>query len=321
MRAVLVMVFSMVLTAAFGLVACGPSGAPAAGSSAVASESGGVDFAEVADEPGADARGIEQSAAARELQGELEQLVASSGLDAGVSYVSLVDSRDRCSVGGDEPRVAASVIKLAVLAEVLDQAGGGFHPLEEPLQVQESDIVAGTGVVQGMGAGTVLTVGELAGYMISESDNTAANILIDAVGMDAVNENARKLGLDNTALKRKMMDEQAIAEGVENMMSANDAARILELTYKGGLVDAKMSAFALDTLKAQGIAGGIGAGLPPGIPVAHKTGSLANIENDAAIVLAERPYVLVVMASGGSGNAMQLASDASAIVWAHVQER
>ena len=40
---------------------------------------------------------------------------------------------------------------------------------------------------------------------------------------------------------------------------------------------------------------GIVEGVPGDVSVAHKTGSLANVQHDAAIVYAEHPYVLVVL--------------------------
>jgi beta-lactamase class A len=42
----------------------------------------------------------------------------------------------------------------------------------------------------------------------------------------------------------------------------------------------------------------IPAGLPPGTPVAHKTGSITRINHDAAIVFAARPYILVLLVRG-----------------------
>ena len=51
-------------------------------------------------------------------------------------------------------------------------------------------------------------------------------------------------------------------------------------------------------LKRQKFNSRIPAGLPPGIPVAHKTGEITKIQHDAAIVYADRPFVLVVLVRG-----------------------
>jgi beta-lactamase class A len=43
---------------------------------------------------------------------------------------------------------------------------------------------------------------------------------------------------------------------------------------------------------------GIPAGLPKGVPVAHKTGEITRIHHDAAIVFAQRPFILVILVRG-----------------------
>jgi len=54
----------------------------------------------------------------------------------------------------------------------------------------------------------------------------------------------------------------------------------------------------LAILKRQTVNDRIPAGLPPGTPVAHKTGEITKIRHDAAIVYAPRPFVLVVLVRG-----------------------
>ena len=65
----------------------------------------------------------------------------------------------------------------------------------------------------------------------------------------------------------------------------------------------------------------IPAGLPPGTPVAHKTGSITATLHDAAIVYppARRPYVLVVLTRNISqpAAARQLIADISRLTWNH----
>jgi beta-lactamase class A len=54
----------------------------------------------------------------------------------------------------------------------------------------------------------------------------------------------------------------------------------------------------IEILKRQKFNDAIPANLPPGTPVAHKTGSITKIHHDAAIVLAPTPFVLVVLTRG-----------------------
>ena len=238
--------------------------------------------------------------------------VDASSARVSVSYVDLTTGA-AFSIDGSSQRKSASVIKLAILAELLRQVSLGQHSLDDTLAVRSSDLVGGSGVISSAGSYSLRT---LATDMIEQSDNVAANKIIDLVGMDAVNEEASALGLTATRLGRRMMDTAAQASGAENYMSSDDAATILRLIWSGQLVDQSSSAFARELLEGQAISVGVLQGVPSGITVAHKTGNLADVENDAAIVEAEWPYVLVVMASGGGdGEDLAAIANVSKAVW------
>ena len=243
-----------------------------------------------------DARGSEApvpASAPEGLRDALEQAVeAHSGAHA-VTCAS-ADGSWSVDVSGDKPFVSASIIKLAILGTLLDQAQSGALSLDDSVTVSPSDIVGGTGVIQTSGAGESYTYRQLAAYMIQDSDNIATNLIIDAVGMPAVNEYASEIGLTQTVLNRRMMD---FAAGDENYTSANDVARMLQLIYQGKLVSPDMSESALDLLKGQHDDAGLLEGLPAGSVFAHKTGTLDGVFNDGGIALAPNPYVMVVLSS------------------------
>ena len=243
---------------------------------------------------------FEEDPAYDELRAGVEGILSDAVIDAGVVFVNLSDTAhiSGFSINGDTPLVAASMIKLAVLAEFLDEVESGKISMDEPYAVRAEDIVGGTGSVQSSPIGTVYTYAELARLMICESDNVAANVLIGRMGMDAVNEQAEALGLSGTRLVRLMMDEEAMADRQENLMAAQDAAVLLTQIWRGQLVSETASRFALEALEAQSDATGLLQGLPKGTAFAHKTGTLALVENDGGIVEGDKPYVLVVFCSG-----------------------
>lgn len=241
-----------------------------------------------------DARGSEAAApvsAPEGLRDALEQAVEAHSGAYAVTCAS-ADGSWSVDVNGDKPFVSASIIKLAILGTLLDQAQSGVLSLDGTVTVSPSDIVGGTGVIQASGAGESYTYRQLAAYMIQDSDNVATNLIIDAVGMPAVNEYASEIGLTQTMLNRRMMD---FAAGEENYMSANDVARMLQLIYQGKLVSSDMSEFTLDLLKGQHDDAGLLKGLPVGSVFAHKTGTLDGVFNDGGITLAPNPYVMVVL--------------------------
>lgn len=243
-----------------------------------------------------DARGSEApvpASAPEGLRDALEQAVEAHSGAYAVTCAS-ADGSWSVDVSGDKPFVSASIIKLAILGTLLDQAQSGALSLDDMVTVSPSDMVGGTGVIQASGAGGSYTYRQLAAYMIQDSDNIATNLIIDAVGMPAVNEYASEIGLTQTVLNRRMMD---FAAGDENYTSANDVARMLQLIYQGKLVSPDMSESALDLLKGQHDDAGLLEGLPAGSVFAHKTGTLDGVFNDGGIALAPNPYVMVVLSS------------------------
>ncbi len=241
-----------------------------------------------------DVQGSEASVSASASEGLRDALEQAAGAHAGTYAVACASADGSWSVdvNGDKPFVSASVIKLAILGALLDQAQSGALSLDDSVTVGPSDIVGGTGVIQASGAGGSYTYRQLAAYMIQDSDNIATNLIIDAVGMSAVNEYASEIGLTQTALNRRMMD---FAAGDENYTSANDVAHMLQQIYQGKLVSSDMSEFALDLLKGQHDDAGLLKGLPAGSVFAHKTGTLDGVFNDGGIVLDRNPYVMVVL--------------------------
>ena len=234
---------------------------------------------------------------AQAVQQAIEAVTASYGTSVSVAYLPVGDADGAVYINGDTQRSSASMIKLIVLATLLDKAAAGEVDLDAEVKVRSEDIVAGTGTVQEDGPGAY-QLRELARRMIADSDNTATNVIVDLIGMDAVNAEAGKLGLANTVMARKMMDTEAASRGMQNRMSASDAAAILNLIATGTLVNQEMSDLALDFLLQQSIDAGLTDGIPDGVSVAHKTGELTQVEHDGGIVLAAKPYVLVVMTEG-----------------------
>lgn len=224
---------------------------------------------------------------AAQLRGVISQHIG----DYAVAYADAAGAWE-VGVALDTPHVSASVIKLAVAGAFLERSAQGDFPLDAQVTIDAGDVVGGTGVVQNSGAGSTWTYRELVQHMISDSDNTATNVLIDAIGLPAVNDYATRNGLDNTKLNRKMMD---FSTDEQNYTSAHDVAAMLRMIYGGTFVNADMSALMMDALKAQSDTSGIDEGLPDGLVFAHKTGTLDTVKNDAGIILDGHPRILVVL--------------------------
>ena len=258
-----------------------------------------------------------------DLQQDIEALAEPYGGSVSVYAVALdpqtFDTLDgEAAVAPDERRVAASIIKLPILACALEAIAVGTLSLDEQITVTQQDIVGGSGNIQSRGAGVSYSVDELLRAMIAQSDNVAANLVIGRLGMDAVNETCASLGLTQTVLARLMMDADAQAHGRENYTSARDAATVLERLAAGAIATPELCERARGYLLAQEDVRGIVEGVPGDVSVAHKTGSLANAPHDAAIVYAELPYVLTVLTQDlEREQALALECDISSAIYTH----
>ena len=189
----------------------------------------------------------------------------------------------------------ASTIKLAILYELLKQADEGRVAIDQAAPLDRSRAVPG-GLLYELTRPS-LSPHDLAVAMILQSDNTATNVLIDRVGMAAVNARMKGLGLTGTRLRRHMIDTEAARRGDENVATPADLARLLEVFHAGEGLSAASKATALDILKKFKRTP-IRAGVPDEVAVASKPGELDGVRADAGIVyLTGRPYVFVAMAT------------------------
>jgi beta-lactamase class A len=196
---------------------------------------------------------------------------------------------------------AASVIKVAVLYELYRQAEEGRVDLGEVTQPRLPRVQGG-GVLQDLSGHVSLTVRDLAVLMVGWSDNEAANLLIERVGMDAVNRRLVGLGLPETRLRRRMMDVEAARRGDENVGTPADFTRLMEEIHKGtGLSpDRAKDMVAVLCTDKRGTVGALPSPfrvpLPDGLAVADKQGELDGVRAVTALVLLPgRPYVATLM--------------------------
>ena len=183
----------------------------------------------------------------------------------------------------------ASAIKLAIVYELFKQAEEKKINLDETLTLDRRQAVGGTGVLVEMGTPT-LSIRDYAVLMVTLSDNTATNVLIDRLGMDRIAARMQSLGLNGTKLRRHMMDTAAARRGDENVSTPDELVRLLKTMNDG------MPA-AIELLKKPKD-NRLRKGLPEGVASADKSGELEGVRVDAGIVFAKnRPYVLCVMTS------------------------
>ncbi|HNX80614.1 MAG TPA: class A beta-lactamase-related serine hydrolase [Candidatus Omnitrophota bacterium] len=192
----------------------------------------------------------------------------------------------------NEPFPAASLVKVPIMAAVFQAVQDGKVDLNEKIVLKGSVKTLGSGILKSKPSGTEYTVEELIQTMITYSDNTAANMLIDRLGFDYLNAYFKKLGLEETNLSRKMMDFRFRRKGVENFTTARDMSIVLERFYRLERMSPQARQ-CLIFLAQQKINDRIPRRLPEGVTVAHKTGLERNVCHDVGIVYTEKGNFLI----------------------------
>ncbi|MCM8782922.1 MAG: class A beta-lactamase-related serine hydrolase [Candidatus Omnitrophica bacterium] len=193
---------------------------------------------------------------------------------------------------------SASLVKVPIMACVYCADKEGVIRLNQKIILKNTHKASGSGGLKNLPEGTTLEVEELVRKMISKSDNTVTNILIDLLGFDYLNDCFKRLGLKNTNIYRKMLDDKARSKGLDNFTNALDTDYILEKIYRRELIDKNVSEKCLDFLKQQKVRDRIPAMLPSDTIVANKTGLENGVCHDAGIIFTkEGDFLICVLTS------------------------
>jgi beta-lactamase class A len=195
---------------------------------------------------------------------------------------------------------SASLIKVPIMASVFAKIKEGDLSLYQKLTLKRRHRTGGSGSLKWSPDGTRLTIAQLLEHMIVESDNTAASMLIEAVGMESMQQAFPKLGLLYTGISQDGMSLRGGLVEHENYTTAHEMGTLMEKIYNGELVDKDSSRLMFEILKRRRPASRLAKGLPRGWGIAHKTGLLRHACHDSAVVMTpSSDYVLTVLTSSG----------------------
>lgn len=209
----------------------------------------------------------------------------------GFYYKNLVTGHE-FGVRDEEVFGAASVIKLPLYMHVLAECAAGRMSMDEKLLVTEAEKVPICGALTLFTDGIQADVRTLCRLMISISDNTATNKLIDHCTIPGAQEGFQRMGLEKTQLTRKLFDKDASRRGLRNVICPREIGMLLEKLYRNDFVSEGVCREAIDTLLLQQVDHKLNGRICGEIPIAHKTGEDDHLSNDVGIVYAPQPFVI-----------------------------
>jgi beta-lactamase class A len=229
-------------------------------------------------------------------------------------FAENLKTHETVAISADTPVQTASVIKLTILYEALEQVRSGKAHFDDKITLTKADQVQGSGVLLFFDAPLSLTLKDVLTMMVVMSDNSATNLAIDHLGLENIDARIAKLGLKDTYLYKKVFlppaagtmpaDQKKFGLG---KTTAREMAAVMtkivncELAEPGSLAradDATLCDVALKMLHVQFYRSAIPRyldGMPgaTGNSIANKTGSLDAVRNDVAAVSTKNGMVII----------------------------
>lgn len=223
-------------------------------------------------------------------QNRLEQIYTNLTGKIGFYYKNLVTD-EVIAYNEKQPFIAASVIKIPVLIEILKMIEAKKLNADDKVTILDKYKVPSCGALTYMDEGLEVTIRDLYTLMIIHSDNTATNILINTAGMDNINNTLKELGCSNSKLNRLLFDSEAQEKGLENYITPYDIGTLLEKIYKKQILSTSICEEIERVMKLQRLNSKIPYLLPKGLEIGHKTGEDSGITHDVGIIYGEKPFI------------------------------
>ncbi|EKQ66679.1 beta-lactamase class A [Leptolyngbyaceae cyanobacterium JSC-12] len=210
------------------------------------------------------------------VQGVVQQY---PGFTPGVFLIDL-DNNNFVDLSGSASFAAASTIKVPVLIAFFQDVDAGKIRLDEKLTMRKDLIAPESGDMQYLPPGAQFTALETATKMITISDNTATNMLIDRLGgIQAVNQRFKSWGLSATQITNLLPDLKGT-----NTTSPKELASLMVRVSQGELVSLRSRDRLLDIMRRTVNNSQLPQGLGEGATIAHKTGDIGTLIGDVGLV-------------------------------------
>ncbi len=213
-----------------------------------------------------------------------------------ISFAVIDLSGKRPIIGGvemDNFIYPASVYKIYIAMEILKQVSNGKHFLFEKYVVKSPNDVDKSSEISWdprplLKAGDTVTIDYLLDLMITRSDNSASNCLIDIADRKNINKTIHKNGWQGSEVTRKFLSRKLENPGYDTITSTmTNALHTADFMYKvqtNNLVNPWVSQQMKVLLGRQLDTTKLATGLPSNAMFYHKSGWWSYFTNDVGIV-------------------------------------
>lgn len=212
-----------------------------------------------------------------------------------------LDSGETFAYRSDAVMPTASLIKFPVLIELYRQAEQGTVSLDTPITLNDADKVPGSGILtQHFNAGAALSLHTIARLMITYSDNTATNLVLDQIGIRSVAKTMSELGFPETQIHSKVFrrDTSVAIERSQKYglgsTTAKDMVALLERLHHKTLLSPESCDAILAHLATCDDKSKLARKLPAGVKLFHKTGAVNECRTDAGLL--QTPQGMIAIA-------------------------
>lgn len=246
------------------------------------------------------------------LRKALRDYVSAQNGDVGV-YFEYLPSGVSIGVNDRTEIKLASLSKVPLAMSIMKKIENKKLSLDDKLTIKKDELDKGFGNLWEKGEGATFTVKELLDYLLKESDNTAYNVLFDALTAEEVMD-----VYDN-------LDVEINSRETIPIVSPKSYSSIFRSLYLSSYLSVQDSSYLLDILTKTNFKDKIPAGIPANISIAHKIGVFDLTESDGKVYtdcgivyFPNRPYTLCIFVKNSESEAKKHMAYISRIIYSYL---
>ena len=242
-------------------------------------------------------------------------------------YAKNLETGEAYNLNADDRVRTASTIKLPIMVAVFALVADGKAAWTDELTLTASNKVQGSGILLEFGDGHKLTLRDAVNLMIVVSDNSATNMVLDAITADEVNVRMDALGLKQTRSLRKIGGGGSSKAGDDpankgfgiGVSTPREMVTLLEKLDRGEVVSAAASKEMIDLLKRQQYRDGIGRNML-GTVIAGKPGALDRLRSEAGIIFSPRGRIAMAITIDDMPDIQWTVDNPALVLLSHLSE-